>query len=47
MTDSRTSAIQYAHENANRFLDQLKEFASIPSISTDDDSKTDVLRAAE
>ena len=46
-TDPRTSALRYAHENAIHFLDELKEFTSIPSISTDDASKTDVLRAAE
>lgn len=47
MTDARTAAIQYAHDNTNRFLDQLKEFASIPSISTDEKSKADIVRAAE
>ena len=47
MVDLRTSAIQYAHENALRFLDELKDFTSIPSISTDDASKGDILRAAQ
>jgi acetylornithine deacetylase/succinyl-diaminopimelate desuccinylase-like protein len=47
MTDPRSAAIQYAHENAVRFLNELKDFASIPSISTDEASKADVLRAAE
>ena len=47
MTDPRSSAIQYAHENATRFLDELKEFASIPSISTDEASKANVLHAAD
>jgi acetylornithine deacetylase/succinyl-diaminopimelate desuccinylase-like protein len=47
MTDLRSSAIRYAHDNATRFLDELKNFTSIPSISTDDSSKGDVLRAAE
>jgi acetylornithine deacetylase/succinyl-diaminopimelate desuccinylase-like protein len=46
MTDPRSSAIQYAHDHASRFLDELKEFASIPSISTDEASKADVLHAA-
>ncbi len=46
MTDPRTDAIQYAHENASHFLDQLRELSSIPSISTSDNSKDDVLRAA-
>jgi acetylornithine deacetylase/succinyl-diaminopimelate desuccinylase-like protein len=47
MTDPRSAAIQYAHNNASRFLDELKEFATIPSISTDEFSKSDVIRAAE
>lgn len=47
MTDPRSSAIQYAHDKASRFLNELKAFASIPSISTDEASKGDVKRAAE
>jgi len=47
MTDYRTSAIQYAHENSTRFLDELKDFASIPSISTDETTKTSILQAAQ
>jgi acetylornithine deacetylase/succinyl-diaminopimelate desuccinylase-like protein len=47
MIDSRSSAVQYAHDNASRFLGELKEFCSIPSISTDDSLKPDILRAAE
>ncbi len=47
MTDPRSAAIQYAHDNAPRFLDELKEFATIPSISTDEAAKPDVLHAAE
>ena len=47
MTDPRTSAIQYAHNNAIRFLDELKIFSSIASISTEESSKLEVLRAAE
>lgn len=47
MTDPCSMAIQYAHENASHFLDQLKEFGSIPSISTDPASKNDIQRAAE
>ena len=46
MTDPHSSAIQYAHDHASRFLDELKEFASIPSISTNEASKADVLHAA-
>src|SRR4030066_2520629 len=47
MTAPRTAAIQYAHENSSRFLNELMEFASIPSISTNDSSKGDVVHAAE
>jgi acetylornithine deacetylase/succinyl-diaminopimelate desuccinylase-like protein len=47
MTDPRTAAIQYAHENAQRFLDELKDYASIPSISTDPAAKPNMQRAAE
>ena len=47
MTDRRTAAIHYAHENSTRFLNELKEFTSIPSISTDEASKGEVLHAAE
>jgi acetylornithine deacetylase/succinyl-diaminopimelate desuccinylase-like protein len=47
MTDPRSLAIQFAHDNANRFLEELKELASIPSISTDEASKVDVLHAAQ
>ncbi len=47
MTDSRYEAIQFAHDNASRFLDELKEFTAIPSISTDEASKGEILRAAE
>ena len=47
MTDHRTSAIGYAHENSIRFLEELKDFTSIASISTDDASKAEVLHAAE
>jgi acetylornithine deacetylase/succinyl-diaminopimelate desuccinylase-like protein len=47
MTDPRSSAIQYAHNNAARFLDDLKDFCSIPSISTDEASKAGIQSAAE
>ncbi len=47
MTDSRTAAIQYAHENAQRFLEDLRTFASIASISTDEKSKGEIMHGAE
>jgi acetylornithine deacetylase/succinyl-diaminopimelate desuccinylase-like protein len=47
MTDPRLTAIQYAHENATHFLDELKELASIPSISNDGAAKAEILHAAQ
>jgi acetylornithine deacetylase/succinyl-diaminopimelate desuccinylase-like protein len=47
MTDPRSLALEYAHRNADRFLDELKQFASIPSISTDESAKDNVMRAAK
>ena len=47
MTESRKVAIQYAHENHDKFLNELKEFLAIPSISTSVEYKADVQRAAE
>jgi acetylornithine deacetylase/succinyl-diaminopimelate desuccinylase-like protein len=47
MTDFRSQAIQYAHDNQTHFLADLKQFTSIPSISTEETSKENVHRAAE
>jgi len=47
MTDSRSAALDYARKNRDRFVDELKEFVSIPSISTDPEAKADVQAAAE
>jgi acetylornithine deacetylase/succinyl-diaminopimelate desuccinylase-like protein len=47
MTDPRTTAIQFAHTNRSRFLAELIDFASIPSISTDPEAKSDIQRAAQ
>lgn len=46
MTDVRP-AIEYVRANRARFMDEMKEFLAIPSISTLDENKSDVLRAAE
>lgn len=35
MSGNRTAALNYAHENHNRFLEELKELIRIPSVSTD------------
>lgn len=47
MLDPRSLAINYAHINAERFLQKLIEFSSIASISTSEASKADILRAAD
>jgi acetylornithine deacetylase/succinyl-diaminopimelate desuccinylase-like protein len=47
MMDQRSSAIRYAHENNSRFLAELQEFLTIPSVSTDPERKADMQRAAE
>jgi acetylornithine deacetylase/succinyl-diaminopimelate desuccinylase-like protein len=47
MNDSRQAALQYAHDHAAAFLDELKAFASIPSVSTDPERNGDIQRAAE
>ncbi len=47
MTDPRQNALDYAHQNNGRFLDELKEFLAIPSISTSPENNADVQRAAE
>lgn len=47
MTDARQNALDYARQNNGRFLDELKEFLAIPSISTSVEYKADIQRAAE
>ncbi len=47
MTDPRQNALEYARHNRERFLAELKEIVAIPSISTADEHKPDVIRAAE
>ena len=42
-----SSAISYARENQKRFLDELKDLLRIPSVSTAEEHKDDVLKAAE
>jgi acetylornithine deacetylase/succinyl-diaminopimelate desuccinylase-like protein len=46
MSDSRTAALQYAHNNNSRFLDELKDFLTIACISTDPEHQADMDRAA-
>ncbi|MEW6404241.1 MAG: dipeptidase [Chloroflexota bacterium] len=40
-------ALDFVHANGERYLTELKDFVSIPSISTLDENKPDVQRAAE
>lgn len=40
-------ALEYAHQNRDKFLDELKEFVAIPTISTLDENKADMQRGAE
>src|SRR5215208_1627728 len=40
-------ALEYAHKNRDRFLDELTEVLKIPSISTDAEYDGEVMRAAE
>src|SRR3990172_6120042 len=47
MSDLRTAAVQYAHQNRGRFLEEMEDFLTIPSISTDPAHKMDIRRAAE
>jgi acetylornithine deacetylase/succinyl-diaminopimelate desuccinylase-like protein len=47
MTDQRSSALNYALENQTRFLEELCDFLTIPSISTNPDQKKEMQLAAE
>src|SRR6185437_5381439 len=42
-----SSAIDYARENKQRFLNELKDLLRIPSVSTSQEHKDDVRKAAE
>jgi acetylornithine deacetylase/succinyl-diaminopimelate desuccinylase-like protein len=47
MNEKREAAIQYVQENRERFLEELKQFLSIPSISTDSSRRGDIQEAAQ
>jgi len=47
MSDIQAKALAYAQQNHLRFLDELKAFICIPSISTDPQAKPDMQRAAQ
>ena len=46
MSDSRTAALQYAHDHNSRFLDELKDFLTIASISTEAEHQAEMDQAA-
>lgn len=46
MTDVQ-NAIEYVRQNRGRFLEELKQFVSMPSVSTSDEHKSDVQRTAD
>jgi acetylornithine deacetylase/succinyl-diaminopimelate desuccinylase-like protein len=47
MSDFRAAALQYVQVHRSRFLEELKEFLLIPSVSTSPEHKRDIQRAAE
>ncbi len=47
MSTLKTNAIQYAHQNEERFLEDLIDFAAIPSVSTAPQHEDDIRKAAE
>lgn len=46
MTDPRQAALDYARQHQSEYLDRLKEFVSIASVSTDPEAKAEMTRAA-
>ena len=46
-TAAVSSAVSYARDNQQRFLQELKDLLRIPSVSTDPDRKDEVRKAAE
>lgn len=47
MGDHLQDALGYAHQNQHNFLEQLKEFTAIPSVSTEPEYHPDIDRAAD
>ena len=45
MSDALQKALAYAQENRERFLSELKEIVSIPSVSMQDEHAEDLVRA--
>ncbi|RME08391.1 MAG: dipeptidase [Anaerolineae bacterium] len=47
MSNSRQLALDYLQKESNRFLDELKTFASLPSVSTDPQKAAEVQKTAQ
>jgi acetylornithine deacetylase/succinyl-diaminopimelate desuccinylase-like protein len=47
MSEAREQALEYARQNRDRFLADLKEIVAIPSVSMQEEHKADLVRAAE
>lgn len=47
MHKNRSQALTYIHQNQDRFLDELKAFSTIPSVSTSPEARQDMERAAQ
>jgi len=47
MADQRAIALQYVHQNKEKFLSEYKQLLSIPSISTETSHARDIRKAAE
>jgi len=47
MTNQLNAALSYAQEHKDQILDELIEFVSIPSVSTDPEKKTEMQHAAQ
>jgi len=47
MSDAREQALEYAKQNRERFVEDLKELVAIPSVSMQDEHTDDIVRAAE
>ncbi|MFZ5810093.1 MAG: dipeptidase [Chloroflexota bacterium] len=47
MSNNRSASIEYARSQTQRFLDELREFVAIPSVSTDPEYKAGIEQAAQ
>lgn len=45
--DLREKAIEYAHQNGERFLSELVDFLRLPSVSTNQENDSDIRKTAE